>query len=295
MARALLIYNPAAARTRPKHLKVVCDTLSSEGWKVDAVATTRPGDETKLALEGVSAAVDVIAVYGGDGTAIRAFTGMIDSDIPLGLVRGGTGNLLATNLRLPRAPALAARTIARGTPHAIDLGRLTCGETERYFAVACGAGFDAQLMALTSGQSKRRWRMAAYMVKAWELLGNLEESHFRISVDGQAFEVKAAAVLIANCGAILPPVVSLGPGISLDDGLLDVIALSARNRLEGLSAIWRLITQSADGRGVKRARGKSITVSSDEVVLVESDGDQGGTTPFAAEVVPGRLKVMIPL
>ncbi len=294
MARAMLIHNPVAARTKPRVVRAVCDTFSSEGWEVEVVVTKGPGDETTLARQGVAGSVDVIVVYGGDGTAIRAFSGMVGSDVPLGLIRGGTGNLLASNLGLPRNPIRAARAVTRGHPVAIDVGRLTCGKNERYFAVACGAGFDAELMARTSGESKRKWRMAAYVATAWEALGNLQPAHFQISVDDSNFEVEAATVIVANCGAILPPLVRFGPGITLDDGLLDVITMSASNRIESVSALWQMITGLGNGGRVRYARGRRITVESHPTVRVESDGDEGGTTPFTAEAVPGGLRIMMP-
>src|SRR5439155_1198664 len=80
--------------------------------------------------------------------------GAVKTGIPLGLVPGGTGNLLAGNLRLPRDPAAAARVILAGRTAAIDLGSVERADGTHYFAVCSGTGFDARLMAGTGAAER---------------------------------------------------------------------------------------------------------------------------------------------
>ena len=49
MARALLITNPAAARTEPLAVNVVRDALRTAGWLTEVLATGGPGDARRLA------------------------------------------------------------------------------------------------------------------------------------------------------------------------------------------------------------------------------------------------------
>src|SRR5436309_8626968 len=104
MARALLIAKPAAARTDARAVTAVRDTLRRGGWSVEVLATGQPGDARRFAREARDAGFDAFVCYGGDGTAMEIAAGAVGSGIPLGLVPGGTGNLLAGNLRLPRDP-----------------------------------------------------------------------------------------------------------------------------------------------------------------------------------------------
>jgi len=148
VARAVVIANPAAARTDPAVVEAIRGVFRSAGWKAEILATGGPGDATRLAEYAVHEGVDVCAVFGGDGTTMQAASALVGTDVALGLIPGGTGNLLAGNLRLPANPVRAAQTIVQGVPRRLDLGRLDRAAGSDYFAVACGAGIDALTRAL---------------------------------------------------------------------------------------------------------------------------------------------------
>jgi len=294
MARVLLITNPAAARTDPEVVRVVSTVLEGEGWDVDVVGTTRPGHAAELAADGVRDRVDVIAVYGGDGTTMQAVKGMRGSGVPLGLIPGGTGNLLAGNLRIPRDPKKAALTIARARPRAIDLGRMEREDGEHYFAVAAGAGFDAELMAGTTREAKRRWKMAAYVARAWETIGAVKSVDCRVTVDDVVLEGKAASVLVANCAEFIPPLVTFRKGVAIDDGLLDVVILTAEGMFESLGVVLEWLTGDYGSTRVQFARGRVVRVEMEPIQPAQLDGEPAGKTPFTAELFPGALRVLTP-
>ena len=294
MARVLLITNPMAARTDPEVVRTVSTVLGREGWDVDVVGTTRPGHAADLAAEGVRDGADVIAVYGGDGTTMQAVKGMRGSEIPLGMIPGGTGNLLAGNLRIPRDPTKAALAIARARPRRIDLGVMERPDGPHYFAVAAGAGFDAELMAGTTREAKRRWKMAAYVARAWETMGTVKSVPCRVTVDGRVLEGTAASVLIANCAEFIPPLVTFRKGVALDDGLLDVVVLSAEGLFESLGVVLEWITGDHGSTRVHYARGRVVTVEMEPAQPAQLDGEPAGQTPFVVELLPGALRVLAP-
>src|SRR5204862_2944297 len=192
VTRAVMITNPAAARHAARAVMAVRDTLRTGGWDVEVRATAEPGDARRFATDARAAGVDVVVCYGGDGTAMQAAAGLVGSDIPLGIVPGGTGNLLAGNLRLPRSPAAAARAMLKGKPLPLDLGSVARADGTHYFAVCCGTGFDAALMAATGSDEKRRWKMAAYIARAFAALPAVTSPLHRVTVDGVGHELPAA-------------------------------------------------------------------------------------------------------
>ena len=298
MARALLITNPAAARTQQRAVAAVMQTLAAAGWSAEVLATGGPGDARRLAEYGVAQGVDVVAVFGGDGTTMQAAAALVGTEIALGVIPGGTGNLLAGNLRIPASPARAARALVAGRPRPFDLGRMERAEGPQYFAVACGAGYDARVMAATLSEHKRRWGMAAYVATTLRLIGNIRSATHIITIDGVEYDAHAAMVLVANCGEVIPPFVKLRAGIRPDDGFLDVVVMRANNFGQSVRAVWDLLRDAPTADGVETfvgyARGREIRVVTEPVEPVQLDGEAGGETPFTVNVVPGAIRIMVP-
>jgi diacylglycerol kinase (ATP) len=296
--RALLIANPAAARTAPLAVNAIMNTLRAAGWEAEVHATSGPGAARRLAESGVAAGVDVVVVYGGDGTTMQAAAALVGTDVVLGVIPGGTGNLLAGNLRIPGSPARAARALLKARPKPFDLGRMERPEGPQYFAVACGAGYDAMVMAGTLSEHKRRWGMAAYVATTFRLMPDLRSTIHSITIDGVQYQADASTVLVANCGEVVPPFVRLGPGIAPDDGFLDVVVLRANNLSQSFRAVWDLLwlapSTLGEGAYVGHARGREIRVETDPVQPVQLDGEPGGSTPFTVTVVPGAIRVLVP-
>ncbi|HEV8178060.1 MAG TPA: diacylglycerol kinase family protein [Gemmatimonadales bacterium] len=293
MTRALVITNPAAARTDPLAVHAIMSTLKSAGWEAEVLATGGPGDARLLAAYGVAEGVDVVAVFGGDGTAMQAAASLVGTDVALGVIPGGTGNL-----RIPASPARAARALVTARPKRFDLGRMERASGAQYFAVACGAGYDARVMAGTLAVHKRRWGMAAYVATTLRLISEIRSTMHAITIDGVEYEANAAMVLVANCGEVIPPFVRLGPGITPDDGLLDVVVVRANSFSQSVQAVWELLRVTPGSLGdagyVGHARGREVRVETDPVQPVQLDGEPGGETPFTASVVPGAIQVMVP-
>jgi diacylglycerol kinase (ATP) len=296
--RVLLITNPAAARTRPRSVDAVMRTLGAAGWNAEVLATGGPGDARLLAAQAVAQDIEVVAVFGGDGTTMQAAAALVGTDVALGVIPGGTGNLLAGNLRIPSMPARAAQALVTARPKPFDLGRMQRSDGEHYFAVACGAGYDARVMAGTLSEHKRRWGMAAYVATTLRMIGEIRSTDHVITIDGVEYDANAAMVLVANCGEVIPPYIRLGAGIRPDDGLLDVVVVRANSFGQSVRAVWDMLRGAPEVEGldtyVGYARGHEIKVETHPVQPVQLDGEPGGETPFTATVVPQAIRIMVP-
>lgn len=298
MTRALIITNPAAARTDRDAVRVVERILRGGGWSVDVLVTGGPGDARRYAEEGVRDRVDVVAVFGGDGTTMQAAAALVGSEVALGVLPGGTGNLLAGNLRIPTHPRRSAELLLASRPRSFDLGRVERPDGVHYFAVACGAGFDARVMAETSSLGKRQWGMGAYVATTLKILPEVRSTDTWITVDGVEHRLRSSMVLVANCGEVIPPLVRLRSGITPDDGLLDVVAMRADSVGESMLAIWDLLREAPTGRMdpyVTHWRGREVSIRTAQWQPVQLDGEAAGMTPFTVRIVPGAIRVMTPV
>jgi len=299
VTHAILIANPNAARTEALTVRRIADVIKGAGWTVEVLATGGPGDARRLAEYGVERGADVVAVFGGDGTTMQAAAALVGTNTALGLLPGGTGNLLAGNLRLPTNPVKAAEVMVRGVPTPLDLGRMDRPDGVHYFAVACGAGVDARVMVETSSAMKHKWGMMAYVATTLRIIREIRSVPFEVTVDGVEHRFDAAMLMVANCGEVIPPIIKLGAGISPSDGLLDLVVFQADSLGGSVRAVWDLLRDAEGTFGedvfVGYARGREISVRTvGEVQPVQMDGEAGGETPFTATVVPGAIRVMLP-
>jgi diacylglycerol kinase (ATP) len=297
LARILLITNPFAARTQEHGWQRVARALEGAGWQTEVAVTLASGHARELAQQAVAAGMDAVAVFGGDGTTMQAAAALVGTDVALGLIPGGTGNLLAGNLRIPADPLRAVRVLTGGYRRAIDLGRVALSDSEHYFGVAAGCGIDARVMGETAGADKRRWGIGAYMATAIRVLPDLRSTACVVTVDGETIEAHAALVLIMNCGELIPPLVRIRPEINPEDGVLDLVTVAADSPWQGLRGLFRVVLDGRRGEiretpYIRYARGTRFTVTAAEILPMQSDGEPLGSTPFTVEVVPRALTVL---
>lgn len=288
--RVLLIVNPASRRGS-RTVESVTRVFSEAGASCTTMLTTCPGDATQIVLEHASA-YDAVFTLGGDGTAMEAVSGLANTAIPIGILPGGTGNILVRSLGIPLRPASAARALLNGVDARIDLGRLADG---RRFAIGVGVGVDATMIAAATARMKRRFGILSYLIVGTRALFRLEHFRVRVEVDGQEHEFDAIAVLVANFGTLLHDLVTLGDGIRRDDGLLNVCVFAPKRIRDILRITWRLARKDfrADPCMFYRS-GRRIRVEPDSPRMAQADGELIGPTPLDIEVEPLAARLLLP-
>jgi YegS/Rv2252/BmrU family lipid kinase len=294
--RALVIARRRTGRPIVDTVREVRRLLRRDGLGVETVVVRRKRDVRRATSRAVKDGCDLVVCVGGDGTVQQVATSLAGMRVPLAIVPTGTGNLLAGNLGIPHPVRQAVRTAVHGRPRRIDLGRVTVGGRRRAFTVACGIGFDADVMARTDSDDKGRWGKLAYVASAILETGNLGDVRHVIRLDGVRTTTEAVQVLVANFGKV-PPGLRIR-GVRPKDGLLDVFVIRANGPLPALSAGWEALRQDevgeSDGGRVFRARARRVWIDTVPERTVEIDGSVVGTTPVRIKVRPSALSVMVP-
>lgn len=149
----------------------VAQVFRFAGMHPELCTTTHAGSAAEQARSAAESGFDAVIACGGDGTANEVLNGIMSSPLrpALGVIPLGSGNLLATDLRLPRNPVAAARALLAYQPREIQPGVVaspsSSGEYKRFFIVAAGVGSDAELMYRTAVESKERWGRNAYFLE----------------------------------------------------------------------------------------------------------------------------------
>jgi diacylglycerol kinase family enzyme len=286
----LLITNPAARRGRLLEQRAR-DALRTAGVDFDVVVTTHQGHAAEVAMErapGVSA----VLTLGGDGTAMEVIGALAHSGTPVGVLPGGTGNLVARALRTPRRIERAVPALLGGDLATVDLGFIPeCG---RRFAFSSGVGVDARMIDETHPATKRRFGIAAYVHTGVRVGLRRRTFDVRVDVDGAVIERHATSVMVANFGTVLDRLFTLGPGIRQDDGLLDLCVFSPARVTGAVRIAWRLFRRDfrTDASALYR-NGREFRIECDPPQLYQADGEILGTTPYTVRVEPLAARLLV--
>ena len=291
--RVLLIANPASRRGA-RLIDRAVHAVERAGATIEVARTERAGHAAEIAAARAEQ-FDVVLTLGGDGTAMEVAGALAWRDTPIGVLPGGTGNLLARALGVPMRIEKAVPALLGGTRRRIDLGVVK----GRRFAVAAGVGIDAAMVEETPTWLKRRLGVLAYTLIATKaaLRAVLRRRFFlvRIEVDGEIIERRAAAVLFANFGAILENRISFGPEISVDDGVLDCCVFSPTNLRDAMRIMWRVTRRDfRPDRSILYRKGTRFRIETDPVLSVQADGELLGPTPADVGVEPLAVQLLIP-
>ena len=106
---------------RKQRLEQARHLLAGAGYELTLVPTTGPATAGDIARHSIQAGAELILAAGGDGTINEVIAGMVKSPVPLGILPGGTANVLANELGLGNNMQAAARRIAECVPRRIAL------------------------------------------------------------------------------------------------------------------------------------------------------------------------------
>src|SRR4051812_5301241 len=141
--RAVVIYNPVARglARRQGSLQRTIGALARQDIKAELVPTTGPGSASAQVRKQIDAGCDLVLVAGGDGTINEAANGMLHTGVPLGILPGGTANVLAREMGMSMHPDRVASQLRTMKLRTIAIGRMNLGAAgPRSFLCMAGAG-----------------------------------------------------------------------------------------------------------------------------------------------------------
>lgn len=289
-SKVLLIVNPASRRGSRVRDKAV-RAFRAAGVDVTVMETEAPGHAGQLAaLHGPS--YEAVFTLGGDGTAIEVVGALAHVGPPVGILPGGTGNIVARTLNTPARLERAVNALLAGDEARIDLGILQTGQR---FAIGMGVGLDASMIENAPGPLKRRIGFFAYVLGALKAFAKLEKFTVSLTVDGETKVMRASAVLIANFGAVLSDLISFGDGIQRDDGVLNACVYSPGNVLDAVRILYKMTRKRfTPDPCIYYSSGSTFIIETDPPRIGQADGELIGVGPFVVTVEPLAGRVLVP-
>jgi YegS/Rv2252/BmrU family lipid kinase len=290
--RFFLIANPGAGLAGAPLVEDVARMLAARGANVERTTAADLKAAMHAAREAaVSGRFDGVVAAGGDGTIRHVASALIGTDMPLGIIPVGTGNVLAYEIGLAASPAAVVAALLDGPVSTVACAEAN-GET---FLLMVGAGFDARVLCGLDQRLKSRVGKMAY---AGPLLGALirPADTLSVTVDGQ--HRTASWAVIANARHYGGRFV-LAPRAGILERGLEAILFKSRSRavlvgqLMSLAA-GRLEPRAAPGGDVEMLRCSHVAITARDAVPTQIDGDVLGTTPLEISAGTAELRLIVP-
>lgn len=292
--RARLIYNPTSGREEMRRrLPWVLQRLEQGGIETSCHATEGKGDAAHAAAAAVERGYDLIIAAGGDGTLNEVVNGMsrYEKRPMLGVMPMGTTNDFARAHGIPRRWQEAVDLIVRRYTRPVDVGYAS---NNKYFINIAGGGFLTDLSYEVPSKLKTMIGQLAYYVKGFEKVVNFHPTKLNIAAEGVGdIEDEYMLFLVANSQSV-GGFEKLAPQANTNDGLFDVVLLRKCN----LAEMIRIATLAMRGEHLNDShvvhfQTSKLTVTTEDRVQLNLDGELGGALPIELSVLKGHLSVIV--
>lgn len=291
--RILVVLNPRGGQADPATIEQSLErVLSIRYWETTVYSVTTDSDLHEQIHEATRPGYDIVVAAGGDGTVSAVADSLVGMDVPLAILPVGTANTLARELGVPLALDRACELIAGpNETRVIDVMRVR----DRHYCLNVSAGISEKAMRDTSGKSKQRFGVFAYIYSGLRALAGLQSHRFELEIDGQQVIARASDILVVN-GDVPMPSFMRPSGSRLDDERLVVYIARAANLLDYMILAVHLLAglERRDRRVRQLDCFRSMHISALPPVALQADGDSVGYTPVDITLVPKALKVIVP-
>ena len=287
--RALLLVNRQARRGQ-QNITIAIEQLTRLGFELVEETTAHPDQLSELIRQHHDR-VDLVIIGGGDGTLNAAIAGLIDTQLPLGILPLGTANDLARTLNIPTHIPTACAVIAGRNVDRIDIGQVN----DCYFFNVASFGLSVEITQRLTQQSKRRWGIFAYGFAAIQALWKSRPFTAEIHTEDGITTVKTIHVAVGN-GLYYGGGLAVAQGATIHDDRLDLYSLEI-NRWWHL---LRLLPNLYRGRHhilpfVHSQQGRAFTITTSRPRPINTDGEITTATPAHFKVLPQAIRVLLPV
>ncbi len=286
-----VILNPASGNNEPI-LSYLNDSLHSSSIDWEVFLTHGRGDATSLAKKATKEKVDAVIVYGGDGTVMEVAQGLYKSNTPMGIIPGGTANVMAKELGIPTSTVEAIELLKSNYLKKKIIDMAVVGE--RPFIIRLNLGVLAEMVKGTRRSVKDKFGVLAYVGAAIKHTVTTPKEQYRLVLDGKKINTKGVALVVANSGNIGIQGMSFLPTIDISDGHLDVVVFRTKNPKTLLAWASSQIKGESSSPHIRHWKAKEVNIILPGERSVIIDDVPVKLKEIKASIVPKSLTVLVP-
>lgn len=288
------IINPIAGKGKNELSKTLVESyFPTAEYSVSIKKTEFVLHATALTKASIDEGAQIIVACGGDGTINEVASCLVNTPVVLGILPMGSGNGLASNLKIPKNKKKGLNIIKNQKVVSIDTGSINGNP----FFSNTGLGFDAHVISDYEENTARQ--LFSYIQSTIRTLKKYHYNHVVELKYNETTEVISPFLLFVSNSNEMGYKMSLTPRASLQDGLLDLIIVPKLSSLKLFGfAILFLFKKHHWLKEVRYEQVKSVKIKSlDEVILkAQKDGERyfPDEPHISIEICPKTLSVCFP-
>jgi len=285
MIKVSLLVNPLAGKGKAlsvaKELQIFLNQLNAE---TDLLVPESRSEVDEVISNSLNSGIDRLITVGGDGLINQTVNVLAETDTTLGIIPVGTGNDFARSLGLDSGGLFEQAQKALSSAVKVDL--IKCGSN--FVATSAICGFPAAVN-MRANELRFPKGSSSYTVATLMELPVMSPSTYKIKLDGNNFETKAAAVIVANT-AYFGGGMKICPAANPSDGLLDVCIIGDVGKFDLLRSFLKVRTgDHVDHPKVSIFEALEIEITG--TGIIRGDGEKLGDLPIKIAVKKGALNV----
>jgi diacylglycerol kinase family enzyme len=284
----LFIINPGSgAKKKIQWEPVIRDYFKQLSFQIEFMVLTGKDDEEFVKNRIKELNPEKVVAVGGDGTISMVASQLRGTSIPLGILRGGSANGMATELEIPGDTSAALDIIVKGKTQQCDM--IQFGKDEFCIHLS-DLGLNARLIKYFDKSAIRgMWGYVRYLAKIL-LEGKPVKAH--IVADDLEKDIPAFMIVFANASKYGTGAV-INPDGSISDGKFELVIVRQISFVEFAKLFLKKTTFNP--KKVEVIQTTQAVVTLKKKTHFQVDGEYlGKTNKITASIVPGALLVMAP-
>ena len=287
MKKAMLIINPTSGGEKALDYKEKLENKAKEYFEyVETKITEKAKDATAFAEEASKENYEAVIVFGGDGTVNEVISGIAEKDyIPkLGIIPGGTGNLITKLLEISQDIDEAIDQLDFSKTNSIDMGKAN----QSYFGYIFSVGSLPEAIHNVEIEDKTKYGVLAYAINTIKSVIKDEVFNIKIETENGNYEGEASQVLVLLSNYYADKKIFE----ENKDGYANILILKNASIISKISLIPDLLKGDiVENDNIEYIKAKDITISSDTKLESDIDGDQSDDLPVKITVLGNHIEI----
>lgn len=255
-------------------------------------SSMKKGHSIALTEKAIDEKADVVVACGGDGTINEVAQGLVETQIPLGIIPLGSGNGIARHFKIPLEISKSVQVIKKNKLAKMDVGVVN----GHYFFGNMGCALESHF--IRSYQKNERHGIWAYVIAFFDALVSFKHQKIQVEYLDNVREISPFILLVSNANQQGYDF-SLTPQAQSDDGLLDLFWMEKSNVFNKIKFfLYALLKKKLMGK-----RFDLISLSTLKIRLLDQDDFcvqiDGEYLPIFSnymeiKVLPKKLNVIVP-